>query len=85
MTSKETRFIAHQCKLTVKHDRELRQLKNIVKSAKVKKKPYGCNSRLPTDTDWDSVYSDMYAGHRFYEDKQFKGHNGTFIKAICQL
>ena len=85
MSNTDTRFIAYQFKLAAKRQKEQNRLKNLTKTVKVKKHSYGCHSELPTDTQWDDVFVDMLAGHRFYDDKQFKGHNGTFEKAICQL
>lgn len=85
MANTDTRFIAYQFKLAAKRQKEQNRLKNMTKSVKVKKRNYGCHSELPTDTKWDDVFADMRAGHRFYDDKQFKGHNRTFEKAICQL
>lgn len=86
MTKNDTRFIAYQFKLAAKRQKELNAQKKLVKNAKpAKKRNYGCHSELPTDTKWDDVFVDMHAGHRFYDDKQFKGHNGTFEYAICEL
>lgn len=85
MTKNDTRFIAYQFKLASKRQKEQNRLKKLVKNTKLEKRNYGCHSELPTDTKWDDVFLDMRAGHRFYDDKQFKGHNGTFEKAICQL
>lgn len=85
MIKNDTRFIAHQFKLAAKRQKEQNRLKKLVKKAKLEKRNYGCHSELPTDTKWDDVFTGMRTGQRFYEDKQFKGHNGTFEKAICQL
>ena len=85
MAKNDTRFIAHQFKLAAKRQKELNAQKKLVKKAKLKTHNYGCHSELPTDTKWDDVFIDMRSGHRFYDDKQIKGHNATFEKAICQL
>lgn len=85
MSKSDSRFIAYQFKLAAKRQKEQNRLKKLVKKVKLKKRNYGCHSELTTDTKWDNVFIDMRDGHRFYEDKQFKGHNGTLEKAICQL
>ena len=85
MSNTDTRFIAYQFKLAAKRQKEQNRLKNMTKTAKVKKRNYGCHSELPTDTKWDDVFQDMRSGHRFYDDKQVKGRNSMLTKAICQL
>lgn len=41
----------------------------------------GCNSNLPTDTDWDAVMSDRRT-NRFFEDKTCKGINHYIEKQM---
>ena len=82
---KITKFLAHEIKIANRRQKAINHIAKLQRKASAIVKPIcGGHSELPTDVDWDKVYSQTRT-NRFYEDKLCKGQNACISEAMCNL